>query len=74
MALPNQNVVVVTGDLGADQAVSAKRMTGVSEVHFDFNKQVLTVDQSGLKTAFDVTDQTSLTLTVSSGVYTLTVA
>lgn len=74
MALPNQNVVVVTGDLGADQAVSAKRMTEVSSINFDFNKQVLTVDQSGLKTAFDVTDQTTITLTVSSGVYTLTVA
>lgn len=68
------SVATITGDLGAGVAIAAKVFHNITGINFDFDKQILTLDQGGLKTAIDVTDQTTLTFTVSSGVYSLTVA
>ena len=64
----------VTGKLGPATSVTSQVTNNVNSINFDFDTQTLTVRAGNTTRVYDVTSKTSLTFTVSSGSYSLTVA
>jgi hypothetical protein len=70
------STVVLTGKYGPALTATATSIPNVRSFRFDFINQMIYVVQNGNVTIqeFDMNGKTSLTWTVSSGVYTLTIA
>lgn len=72
--MPAPSGATITGDIGPGIAVSAAALTDVTGIHFDFVKQTVVIDCRQGHPCYDVIDQTTITLTVASKVYTFTVS
>ena len=70
--MASSGTVVVTAKTGPAIAASALSLPGVSAFNFDLGRNVLQVVQSGVVKEFDLTATTTVTCTISSTVYTLT--
>lgn len=71
--------VIVTGETGPNQAVSAVSLPNVSELTIDMEDSVINVkykDNSGkpLEQQFDVRDQNTVTVTKSGLTWSVTIA
>lgn len=70
----NNNVAVVTADLGPDRTVTAMRINDMGAVKFDFNKGIVTIEHGILSSDFALTGVTAVTFGISAGVYTVTIS
>lgn len=64
----------VTGDTGAGLAMAAQTFTAVRSFELTAEQMLLLTLSDGRVVAVDISTETTLTLTVSGGNYTLTVA
>jgi hypothetical protein len=67
------STVTISAKIGAGVTVTTKILTGVTSFAIDCNNEVLSVNQSGEITDFDIAACATHTLTVSGNVYTYTV-
>lgn len=74
MALGQPATVTVTGVTGPNSAVTALTLTNVTGWSVNCLTNVLEVVANGKTKHFDISPETTLTWTVSSNVYTLTIA
>lgn len=67
--MPNQ--LTVTAKTGPAIQSTAQVLLAVSDIKYDFVRQVVTVTSNGVAKEYDLTGVTTLTLTLSAGNYTL---
>lgn len=68
------STATITGKIGPGDALTAFVFTPLHSFSLDCDTGILQVNANGRITDVDVSAQTTLTLTVSAGVYTLTIS
>lgn len=74
MPAVSQNVATVTADIGNGDTVTTGAYTGMSGVSFDFANGTMQLHCAEGNPIFDISGATTFTLTLTAGVYALTVS